>query len=347
MGKKASNIVRYVLWGAVAAVLLYFSFRGVDWDAFLEALRYCRWEYVLASMVLGALVLLIRGLRWRMLLLPVDPSIRIATAWNAYNICMLVDLVLPRVGEVVRCGYVVRHSSRDAEGKRRATLDKVLGTVAMDRLWDAIALAVILVLLLTMRDGRFNDFFRETFAAGSLGRAALWWTLAGVAVLLAAALFLFWRMREKGGFWAKAWKVVLGIGEGFSSCLRMRHGFLFIVFTALIWVLYTLMCACIVWSLQGVAASVPDPEQAAGFVRLGNLGMADAMLLMFAGSLSSLVPVPGGFGAYHSVVALCLQSIYGVPFAVGILFATLSHESQILANIVCGGVSYISETVRK
>ena len=54
------------------------------------------------------------------------------------------------------------------------------------------------------------------------------------------------------------------------------------------------------------------------------------------------VPVhPGHVGMY-----VCGPTVYGIPFGVGIVFATLSHESQTLTMILCGTASYIDETVR-
>ena len=79
---------------------------------------------------------------------------------------------------------------------------------------------------------------------------------------------------------------------------------------------------------------------------LSSLGPMDALFLMLVGSLSSLVPVPGGFGAFQYLVALALSTVYGIPFGVGIIFATLSHESQTLTMIVCGTASYIDETLQ-
>ena len=124
----------------------------------------------------------------------------------------------------------------------------------------------------------------------------------------------------------------------------MKHGWLFIVYTVLIWTCYWLMSACILWALQGIDPAGASPELAEALGRIDSLGMADALFLMFAGAVSSLIPVPGGFGAFHSVVAGVLSSIYGIPFGVGLVFATLSHESQILSNATCGAVSYIHET---
>ena len=43
MDKKVKKSLTYVLFILIAVVLLYFSFRAVEWDAFVEALESCRW----------------------------------------------------------------------------------------------------------------------------------------------------------------------------------------------------------------------------------------------------------------------------------------------------------------
>ena len=73
----------------------------------------------------------------------------------------------------------------------------------------------------------------------------------------------------------------------------------------------------------------------------------DALFLMLAGALSSIVPVPGGFGAFHFIVAAAVSYVYGLPFEFGIIFATLSHESQELNQLVWGGISFVIEQFRK
>jgi len=347
MDKKIVNILKYILWGGVAVVLLYFSFRSVQWSDFAAALAACRWGWVVVSMLLGALVLYVRGLRWRMQLLPIDPSTRALTCWNAYNICMIVNLVLPRAGEVVRCGYVTKHSARDSRGNRLAGMDKVFGTVVMDRIWDALSLVVVLAVLLSLMWNRFGTFFEENIFQGLSGKAGLAWILAGLVALGAGVVWLSWRLRDKGHVWGRIWGIFKGLGDGLSSCLHMRQGWLFIVYTAVIWGLYWLMCATIMWSLQGISPEGLSPEMAASLEKINTLGMADALFLMFAGALSSLVPVPGGFGAFHTVVAGALLSIYGIPFPVGLIFATLSHESQVVTDAICGAASYAWETLHE
>ena len=323
MDKKWRNILRYGFWGAVAVLLVWLCLRAVDWSAFREALRLCRWGWVLASMLTGAVVFLFRAFRWRMQLAPLDASTSVLTCYNAYTIGMASNLVLPRLGDVVRCGYITKNTS--------VSFDKSLGTMVVDRLWDALSLLLIGILLVTVFWGHFGGFIVDNYLAAFFSGGRMWLLLAALLLLLSALVFLLWKMREKGGFWGRAWQFMRGIGDGLSSCLKMRRGYLFIVYTLLIWAGYWFMSYAILLALQDLEA----------FAQMGAL---DALFLMFAGSVSAIIPVPGGFGAYHSVVAGAISSVWGIPFATGMVFAVLAHESQVIVQATCGIISYLHES---
>jgi len=330
MDKKTKNILRSLFWVAVAVVLVYFCLRSVDWEQFMLAMEQCRWEYVILSMLLGALVFYVRGNRWRMLLLPFDPSTSRITTFNAYNICMAVNLAIPRAGEVARLGYVVGHSALDKDGRRLLTLDKALGTLLIERVWDGLVTIGMAAALMVLMWETFGAYLVESMA--DLGSSnALWWALGGVIVFIGAFLWLCYSFRERGGIWGKVWGFIAGIGSGLSSFMHMKRVWLFFVYTALIWLIYWLMSACIVWALQDIEA-------------FSHLTLADAFFLMIAGSISSVVPVPGGFGAYHGLVCGAMLSIWNIPVGTGMIFATLNHESQVLTQALCGLVSYIHES---
>lgn len=152
MNKKVGNILKYGISALLAAALLYFAFRGVNWTDFWSALKACRWEYVILSMLFGLLAFLCRATRWRELILPFDSSTTLRTCFNAVNISYVVNMALPRVGEVLRCGYITRHSTKetdeDGEDRRKASFDKVLGTAALERSVDIVVLLGLLVIFL-------------------------------------------------------------------------------------------------------------------------------------------------------------------------------------------------------
>ena len=80
---------------------------------------------------------------------------------------------------------------------------------------------------------------------------------------------------------------------------------------------------------------------------LEELDMIDALFLSLVGGLGFAVPVPGGIGAFHFIIGLALSALYGIPMELGIIYATLSHTSQAITQMIFGLGSYIYETVSK
>jgi len=338
MNAKLQNIIKYAVSLSIAVVLLWFSFRGVKWADFIDGLKQCRWVYIALSMLAGLVAFICRSFRWRMLLLPLDDKTKKKTTFNAINISYLANMVLPRIGEFVRCGVITADSSLDENGKRKASYDKVLGTVVVDRSCDVLSLLTLLVLFLLLGWNRFGGFFVEKIWNPLSDKLSfsLWWILVGLAAAGVAGLYALYKFRNSSGVLGKIWGFISGIWNGFISCLKIKKAWLFFVYTAVIWIMYWCMSYFVLQAVRPIA-----PEM------LANLGAVDALFLMLAGSLSSFVPVPGGFGAFHYVVALAISTVYGIPFSVGVIFATLSHESQALLQVICGLVSYASESIRK
>lgn len=349
MNQKVGNILKYGVSIALAAALLYFSFRGVSWGDFMEGLKACSWEFVILSMLFGLLAFWFRALRWRELLLPIDGATSRLSCFNAVNISYLVNMVLPRVGEFVRCGYITAHSRKDSEDRRLASYDKVLGTAALERSVDLSALFAVLAVFLLFTWKRFGGFFSEKIfgaASGSVSAGKIAALVAGILVIVAAIVcaILF---ADKWKPLAKVRDFCKGLWVGFISCLKMKGAWKFLLLTVGIWGCYLMMSATILRALQGISPDSVSPEFASAVGTLQTMNLTDAMFLMIAGSLSSIVPVPGGFGAFHFIVSSAVAYVYGIPMQFGMIFATLSHESQAVNQILWGGVSWISESLRK
>ena len=117
-------------------------------------LQQCNWGFILLSMAAGAMAFWIRGLRWRRLLLPLDQSISRTTTFNGINIGNISNFVFPRIGEFVRCGVIVRRSQPDEPSeplKKKASYEKVLGTVVVERSWELLVMLLTLMVLQAMK----------------------------------------------------------------------------------------------------------------------------------------------------------------------------------------------------
>lgn len=336
MKQNIEKIIKYLLSAVIAVVLLWFSFRGVAWEDFIEGLHGCRWEFVILSMVAGAFAFWLRAIRWRQLLHPIDDSISRITTFNGINIGNISNFVFPRIGEFVRCGVITRRSQPvDPEHPehKKASYDKVLGTVVLERSWELLVMLLLLVVVVVGGYRRFGDFFTESIWQPMVQRldSNIWWVVAAALALLSAAIFALWKYRDSNAVCIKVWGVFRGIAQGFASCFRMERKWLFFAYTAFIWITYWAMAAATV--------------HAAPF--LDNLDLIDALFLSLVGGIGFAVPVPGGIGAFHFVISLALSVVYGVPTELGIVYATLSHTSQAITQVLFGAVSYAYEALKK
>lgn len=336
MKDSLKKILKYFLSMGLAGVLLWFSFREVEWADFVNELRNCRWGFIVISMVAGSVAFLIRALRWRQLLYPIDSSITRITAFNGINIGNISNYVLPRIGEFVRCGVITRRSSPVDSAfpeRKKASFDKVLGTVVLERGWELLVMLMLLAIVVVGGFNRFGTFFVEQIWTPMASRldSGIWWVIALLSASAAGCIYALWRFRDSNPFCIRVWDVFKGFGQGFSSCLKMDRKWLFFAYTALIWIMYWLMAATSMW--------------AAPF--LDGLNVIDALFLSLVGGLGFAVPVPGGIGAFHFIISLTLMGVYGVPMETGVVYATLSHTSQAITQILFGVGSYVSEAIRK
>ena len=336
MNPTIKKTLKYIASAAVAVLLLWFSFRDVEWSSFAAVLKECHWGYVALSMAAGSFAFLLRALRWRRLLMPIDCSISTLTTFNGVNIGMISNFVFPRIGEFVRCGVITRRSAPvDPEhpDRKKASYDKVLGTVVLERSWELLVMLLLLAVVVIAGFKRFGGFFVDQIWNPMAQRLdfSIWWIVALLVAVCSAGLWFLWRYRESNAFCSKVWGIFRGILQGFASCLQMEKKWLFFAYTACIWLTYWLMAASTVW--------------AAPF--LEHLDIIDALFLSLVGGIGFAVPVPGGIGAFHFVISLTLSMVYGIPMEMGIVYATLSHTSQAITQIFFGAVSYVVETIRK
>lgn len=153
---------------ALAAVLLYFSLKGIDWRRVGQILAGANVPYVIACCVLCTLALFLRAYRWR-ILLQAEGKVSVSTAFWATAAGYFGNNFLPaRAGELVRTMMI---SSRSKLSKAF-----VLTTALSERLADGIALVTIsaLVLLtLPSRPGWLSQAAKPFAVAGGLALVAL------------------------------------------------------------------------------------------------------------------------------------------------------------------------------
>ncbi|MBP5486600.1 MAG: flippase-like domain-containing protein [Bacteroidales bacterium] len=308
---------------ALAAGLIYLVLRKAEWESFAEGFASCRWGWVLASMACGLLALVLRGLRWRLLLLPFDGGTTRRLSISAYWVGNVFNAILPTSGEWVRCGLVTREKNK---------FDHVLGTAAAERVIDLLTLAVILGLLAIFGWNFIGLFVTQNIIVPFIAfwqRPDIIQSVSLILLAMAALVALVWLAAKKFRIFSRLKDFMIGILDGFSSIRLMPGKSCFLLETVIIWSLYALQ----VWAVALALGLSMLPK--------------DALLLSAMGSIASFIPVPGGIGAYHYIIALTLGSLYGMDWGKGLLLATLCHESQLLVAMGCALGGWLILPARK
>lgn len=119
--------------GIVILVWIYhdFDFRQV-WYVLNGEMNY--W-WMLFSLVFGVLGHLFRGWRWNLTLAPLGEYPKISDSVYAVFVSYAANLVVPRVGEISRCGILAKYDG--------VSFSKSLGTVVTERLIDSLCVILI------------------------------------------------------------------------------------------------------------------------------------------------------------------------------------------------------------
>jgi glycosyltransferase 2 family protein len=137
------KLVSFLVAFGLAAVLLYYSLRGIDWRGVWKLLQQAKPVYLAVACLVSTLSLFLRAFRWRILLRSEGP-VSVADAFWATCAGYFGNNFLPaRAGELIR-SYMI-HSSCGLSNAY------VLTTALSERVADAITLvAISAIALLTL-----------------------------------------------------------------------------------------------------------------------------------------------------------------------------------------------------
>ena len=322
--KLLSISVKFILLPAIALLLLYFAFAGLDLQSIWQAIKGADYFYVGLSFLTGYVAFVLIGLRW---LIPLEAlgyrHVSKINSINAVTITYITNLVIPRAGEIARCTAL-----NQAEG---LPVSKLLGTVIMERALDVVMLGLSILLTILLQYEPIERFFYELLTLRSGAAVAdppavdYKYILLGILAVLALILYLLRRKLRHTVAYHKIADFLSGIFAGIKSITRLPHKWMFIVYTLLIWLMYYLMIFFMSYAFRETTA----------------LSAANILYLMTVGGLAQLVPVQGGIGAYHSAmkIGIPILGIATITPNIAMAFATLNHATQTLMQIFTGTIA--------
>ena len=319
------SVLKYLIPFGLAGIILYFLFTDNDIDIvdMMATLKEANYRWVLLSMVLSLVSHWARAYRWQLLFKPLGYRLAVLRLMVLLMCMYVVNLVLPRAGEVYRCGLLKRTDG--------VPISTSFGTVLVERIFDAISLLLILLLDLIIEYDRLNAFFRSSITTawsdkGNLAQLIIYAMLAGLFLLL--VLYLLYRAYKhkflQHRLYLKVLSVLGDFKKGLTSFKHVDNKLGFFLSTLVIWLTYYLMSYVMIYS-------IPETHDLTPLAGLSILAMA---------GLAMVAPVQGGFGTYHYLVGGVLV-VYGISKPDGLAFATLLHTSQLVTIIAVGAVCLV------
>ena len=327
--KQVKAVLKYTVSLAIAGGLFWYVYKDMDIASSIVKLKGANYSWVFLSMFLAVVSHLFRAYRWNLILEPVSNKPTLSRTFGAVMVGYLANLVVPRMGEVSRCGIL-----KKTDGIPMAVS---IGTVVAERVIDLISLLIVIFIGFMIEFDRLNEFLSGFFhgKTQSLGENLfILYILAGVAGLGLVVLFLIFRLfKEKiknNNLFLKMRALLREIIAGLTSIKSVKSHTSFWFCTVMIWVLYFLMSYVMVFAL----------------ITTSSLSMGAGIDLLIMGGLGMSAPVQGGIGTYHALVTAVLV-LYGIQEADGQVFAFLLHTSQTLMVILVGSISLILTLVAK
>ena len=323
--KHLLTVLKYALLLAVSGALMVYAVRGQDLSRIGHYIATANYWWLTITLTLSVLGYFSRAYRWQMQL---NASQTPAPYWSVYHAMMvgyLANIVLPRMGEVIRCSVLRRTSG--------VPVQVALGTVVTERVIDVLILLGLLASVLLLDFNTFWSFVNQQVLGGRYEALARNRTplliaavIGGVLLLMVSyALFRNLERLRQNAFFNKGILFVKGLLAGVFSVLKLKKKGLFLLHTLFTWAVYYLM----------------DYLAFFCFPETYNLDMRAGLAVLTFGAFGMAAPVAGGIGPFHVMVQGILL-VYGVSKEAGIAYALVVHGAQTLLVVVMGGISFIA-----
>ena len=279
-------------------------------------------KYYMILMALVAMVShAIRAIRWKMLLDISQHPTSFLRAFYSLMIGYLVNMAIPRGGELSRCYNLYKLD--------KTPIEVSLGSVVAERTIDLLCMMLVFLLALIVEWQTIFEFVNQ-FLAGSNsdvnpGFSILWIGL--ILFILIIGLYLIVSRYEKLKNAIK--KFWFGFRTGLFSVFKLKNKKVFVFHTLVIWLLYFLMTKLVLMAF---------PETAL-------LSWSGVLVIFSVGILAMAIPLPGGAGSYHVLLPLALVGLYAIPESRAIAFTFIFHAWQSFVLVIAGALSLVASFI--
>lgn len=320
MHPKIKQVLQVALSLGIALWIFWFLYRDIEFAQLQAQLASSNWFWILLSLLIAWAGYWLRGWRWALLFRQEADQLPVSSnrAYHAVMVGYLVNLLIPRAGEVARCTVLTRNNG--------IPLGQAIGTVLVERSVDLLFLAGTIFTAFLLENELFISLAGQLVNLNSLTSSLLDklpLLLGGTAVFL-LFLYLLGRKYRNHGLVNKFQLLFRQLLSGVRSIGNLKNPMGFWISSVIIWIIYFLTLYTVSQGIESAA----------------NLSGGQVLLMMVMGTIGMIAPVQGGIGTFHALVAYILV-VFGVPEADGKIFAAIIHGTQMLVVIGVGLISWI------
>jgi len=314
MKKHLKTILKVTISLLMGIFIFWWAYRKMDTEQIFEILKYnVRYEYIWLGVLIGVFADLFRALRWKMQIDALgEQKPTTLNTFFAVTIGYFVNLLIPRAGEVVRCGIINRY--------HKIAFTKVLGTMIAERAFDIIIMFSLIAAGILVQIALFEKIVPDGM---SFSFSGIYYWLGGALLLF--LLFLIFRNKLRNTFlYKKITALLKDVGLGIKTSLQLKKKYLFFLYTIALWGCYYLMVYVPIFAFDFTS----------------NLSIAAVFFVFVMGNLGNAAPVQGGIGTWHFMTIMSLM-LFGVGEVEAGAFALIVHGSQMLSYMIGGVLSFI------
>ncbi|RXK47149.1 lysylphosphatidylglycerol synthase transmembrane domain-containing protein [Aquirufa rosea] len=313
------SVLKYLFSTLLAASLLYWAFAAshLEWEDIYRTFLQANYRWVSVAIIISLLSHWLRALRWEQLLESLSYQPGQLRTLSAVLIGYFANFIVPRMGEVSRCGSLQKTAD--------IPFEKSFGTVITERIIDLLGLVGIVGITFLVEWKPIQAFLFPHTETPPLS------LIAGLIVIALIGLITLWFTKDfilaKWEVLSKSSKVgqiLSGWIDGIISIKGVKKPGLFLLYTAAIWLAYFLNAYTLLLAFNSTE----------------NLGLAAGLSILVMGTFGMATPTQGGIGAYHSLVASTLV-LYQIDIKEATALATFFHGTQMATILLFGGISFI------
>ena len=291
----------------MGGILVWYSISKISFDVLVAYFKEANYSWIFLGLFFGILSHLSRAYRWKFMLEPLGYKPKFTNSVLAVLIGYLVNLALPRAGEVSRAYALTNYEN--------VPFEKGFGTIVAERIADLIMMLLIVALTLFVQFDFIYNLLTENFNPTKI--------IIGLAILIIAFyIFSSFVKKAKSGFLLKIKTFVTGLIEGATSIFKMKNKWAFIFHTVFIWVMYVAMFWATIPAIDGLE------------VPFGGI------LIAFIAGGFSIAATNGGIGLYPIAVAGAL-ALFDIPTEPATAFGWIMWTAQTAMIIVFGGLAFV------